>query len=55
MGVGFDIKAQSWFDGLGITIPKTTVPKNLDLFCTDLGFRLKIIPREVIRLMRERK
>ena len=27
-GVGFDIKAQSWFDGLGITIPKTTVPKN---------------------------
>ena len=27
-GVGFDIKAQSWFDGLGITIPKTGVPKN---------------------------
>ncbi len=27
-GVGFNIKAQSWFDGLGITIPKTTVPKN---------------------------
>ena len=27
-GVGFDIKAQSWFDGLGVTIPKTTVPKN---------------------------
>jgi radical SAM superfamily enzyme YgiQ (UPF0313 family) len=27
-GVGFDIKAQSWFDNLGITIPKTTVPKN---------------------------
>ena len=27
-GVGFDIKARSWFDGLGITIPKTTVPKN---------------------------
>jgi len=27
-GVGFDIKAQSWFDDLGITIPKTTVPKN---------------------------
>lgn len=27
-GVGFNIKAQSWFDGLGIAIPKTTVPKN---------------------------
>jgi hypothetical protein len=27
-GVGFEIKAQSWFDGLGIAIPKTTVPKN---------------------------
>ena len=27
-GVCFDIKAQSWFDGLRITIPKTTVPKN---------------------------
>ncbi|MBU3580731.1 radical SAM protein [Polynucleobacter sp. AP-Capit-er-40B-B4] len=27
-GVGFDIKAHSWFDGLGIAIPKTTVPKN---------------------------
>jgi len=27
-GVGFDIKAQSWFDGLGIAIPKTTVSKN---------------------------
>ena len=27
-GVGFDIKTQSWFDGLGITIPKTAVPKN---------------------------
>ncbi|BDT78641.1 B12-binding domain-containing radical SAM protein [Polynucleobacter yangtzensis] len=27
-GVGFDIKAHSWFDGLGITIPKATVPKN---------------------------
>ena len=27
-GVGFDIKTQSWFDGLGITIPKTTVLKN---------------------------
>ncbi|QWE09152.1 B12-binding domain-containing radical SAM protein [Polynucleobacter ibericus] len=26
-GVGFDIKAQSWFDDLGMTIPKTTVPK----------------------------
>jgi radical SAM superfamily enzyme YgiQ (UPF0313 family) len=27
-GVGFDIKAQSWFDNLDITVPKTTVPKN---------------------------
>ena len=27
-GVGFDIKAQSWFDGLGLVIPKATVPKN---------------------------
>jgi len=27
-GVGFDIKVQAWFDNLGITIPKTTVPKN---------------------------
>ena len=27
-GVGFEIKAQSWFDGLGIAIPKTTIPKN---------------------------
>ncbi|MBU3640773.1 radical SAM protein [Polynucleobacter sp. Fuers-14] len=27
-GVGFEIKTQSWFDGLGISIPKTTVPKN---------------------------
>ncbi len=27
-GVGFDIKAHTWFDGLGMTIPKTTVPKN---------------------------
>ena len=27
-GVGFDIKAQSWFDDLGMAIPKTTVPKN---------------------------
>ena len=27
-GVGFDIKAQSWFDDLGVAIPKTTVPKN---------------------------
>ncbi|MBU3549472.1 radical SAM protein [Polynucleobacter sp. P1-05-14] len=26
--VGFEIKTQSWFDGLGISIPKTTVPKN---------------------------
>ena len=27
-GVGFEIKTQSWFDGLGIAIPKTTIPKN---------------------------
>ena len=27
-GVGFEIKAQSWFDGSGIAIPKTTIPKN---------------------------
>ncbi len=27
-GVGFDIKAHSWFKGLGLTIPKTTVSKN---------------------------
>jgi len=27
-GVGFDIKAQVWFENLGITIPKTSVPKN---------------------------
>jgi radical SAM superfamily enzyme YgiQ (UPF0313 family) len=27
-GLGFDIKTQSWFDGLGLTIPKSTVPKN---------------------------
>ena len=27
-GVGFEIKAQSWFDGVGIAIPKTTIPKN---------------------------
>lgn len=27
-GVGFEIKAQSWFDGLGMAIPRTTVPKN---------------------------
>ncbi len=27
-GVGFDIKAQAWFDNLGIAVPKTTVPKN---------------------------
>ncbi|MBU3628129.1 radical SAM protein [Polynucleobacter sp. AP-Reno-20A-A9] len=27
-GVGFEIKAQSWFDGLGIAVPKTTIPKN---------------------------
>ena len=27
-GIGLQIKAQSWFDGSGIAIPKTTVPKN---------------------------
>jgi radical SAM superfamily enzyme YgiQ (UPF0313 family) len=27
-GVGFEIKAQSWFDGLDIAVPKTTIPKN---------------------------
>jgi len=27
-GLGFDIKIQSWFDGLGLSIPKTTVAKN---------------------------
>ena len=27
-GVGFDVKTQAWFDGLGVAIPKTTVPKN---------------------------
>ena len=27
-GVGFEIKAQSWFDGLNIAAPKTSVPKN---------------------------
>ena len=27
-GVGFDIKAQTWFDGQGLSIPKTTVAKN---------------------------
>lgn len=27
-GVGFEIKAQDWFDDLGMTIPKTTIPKN---------------------------
>jgi hypothetical protein len=27
-GVGFGIKAQVWFENLGITIPKTSVPKN---------------------------
>ena len=27
-GLGFEIKAQSWFDGLGLPIPKTVVPKN---------------------------
>ena len=27
-GVGFEMKAQSWFDGLDMAIPKTTVSKN---------------------------
>ena len=27
-GLGFDIKIHSWFDGLGLSIPKSTVPKN---------------------------
>ena len=27
-GVGFEIKTKSWFDGLGIAVPKTTIPKN---------------------------
>ena len=27
-GVGFEIKTHSWFDGLGISIPRTTVPKD---------------------------
>ena len=27
-GVGFDIRAQSWFEGLDLAIPKTSVPKN---------------------------
>ena len=27
-GVGFEIKTQSWFDGLGIAVPKTTVSKS---------------------------
>jgi len=27
-GLGFDMKTQSWFDGLGLPIPKTTVAKN---------------------------
>ena len=27
-GVGFEIKTQSWFDGLGIVVPKTTVSKS---------------------------
>lgn len=27
-GVGFEIKTQSWFDGLGISIPRTTVSKD---------------------------
>ena len=27
-GVGFEIKTQSWFDGLGVAVPKTTVSKS---------------------------
>jgi hypothetical protein len=27
-GLGFEIKVTSWFDGLGLSIPKTTVAKN---------------------------
>lgn len=27
-GIGFDINIRSWFDGLGLSIPKTTIPKN---------------------------
>jgi len=27
-GLGFDVKTQSWFDGLGLPIPKTMVAKN---------------------------
>jgi hypothetical protein len=27
-GVGFDMKVESWFKGLGVTIPKTTIPNN---------------------------
>ena len=27
-GVGFENKVQSWFDGLGVNVPKTRVPKN---------------------------
>ena len=27
-GVSFEIKTKSWFDGLGIAVPKTTIPKN---------------------------
>jgi hypothetical protein len=27
-GVGFEINVRSWFDGLGIAIPKSTVSKN---------------------------
>ena len=26
-GVGFEIKTQAWFDGCGVVVPKTTVPK----------------------------
>ena len=27
-GLGFEIRVQSWFDGLGLSIPKTVVPRN---------------------------
>lgn len=27
-GIGFEIKTQTWFEGLGMAIPRTTVPKN---------------------------
>ena len=27
-GIGFEIKTKTWFEGLGMAIPRTTVPKN---------------------------